>query len=213
MDSTQQLQTWINDFGKEYTDRNIYAPQELDQFYTRTFGLSKTEMDKEFLGGREINSILEVGCNVGNQLRLLQEIGYRNLYGIEPQEYAVEKAKSLTRDINIIKGSAFDLPFKDNYFDLVFTAGVLIHINPNDIAKALQDIYRVSKRYIWGFEYYADNYTEIQYRGKSELLWKTNFAELYKKQFPALTLIKEKKYPYIEGDNVDSMFIFEKQAG
>ena len=43
------------------------------------------------------------------------------------KQYAVEKGKENTKGINIIQGSAFDLPYKDNYFDLVCTNGVLIH--------------------------------------------------------------------------------------
>ena len=74
--------------------------------------------------------ILEVGCNIGNQLRGFQRMGFTSLYGVELQQYAVEKAKMATRNINIIQGSGFDLPFKDNFFDLVCTNVVLIHISP-----------------------------------------------------------------------------------
>jgi len=56
--------------------------------------------------------------------------GINNLYGIELQQYAIEKAKALTKRINIIHGVADDIPFKDGYFDMVFTSGVLIHIHP-----------------------------------------------------------------------------------
>jgi len=60
-------------------------------------------------------------------------MGFTNLYGIELQWYAVEKAKEYTKGINIIQGSGFDIPFKDGYFDLVITNGVLIHIAPKKI--------------------------------------------------------------------------------
>jgi len=73
--------------------------------------------------GLENKRILEVGCNVGNQLRMLQRMGFNNLYGIELQQYAIEKAKALTKRINIIHGVADDIPFKDGYFDMVFTSG------------------------------------------------------------------------------------------
>ena len=61
--------------------------------------------------------ILEVGSNVGSQLNGLQKIGFKNLYGIEIQQSAVEISKQNTTNINIIKGSAFDIPFKDSYFN------------------------------------------------------------------------------------------------
>ena len=101
-------------------------------------------------------------------------MGFVNLYGIELQSYAVELSKARTKRINIIEGSAFDIPYKDGYFDLVFTSGILIHINPSDIVWALREILRCTREYIWGFEYYADEYQEINYRGRSDLLWKTD---------------------------------------
>jgi len=80
--------------------------------------------------------------------------------------------------------SADDIPFKDGYFDMVFTSGVLIHISPGNINRVLDEIYRCSREYIWGFEYYADDYTEVNYRGHESLLWKTNFPKLYLDRFP-----------------------------
>lgn len=211
--TTQQLKKWSSNFGKEYTDRNIYGVKDLDVFYKNTWGVTRSNMNKEFLFDikRNISNILEVGSNVGNQLACLQSQGFGNLYGIEIQEYAVEKAKEMTKSINIIKGSAFDIPFKDGYFDLVFTSGVLIHIAPSDINKVLDEIYRSSKRYIWGFEYFAEKYTEIEYRGNKNLLWKTNFCDLYLKHFKDLVVVGEKKYKYVNSDNVDSMFLLEKR--
>ena len=155
--------------------------------------------------------ILEVGSNVGNQLLCLQEMGFNNLYGIELQSYAVELSKSRTKHINIIEGSAFDIPYKDSYFDLVFTSGVLIHISPSDINMVVKEIYRCAKEYVWGFEYYADNYIEILYRDHKNLLWKTDFAKLYGEQCSDLELVKEKRFKYSDSDNVDTMYLFQKR--
>ena len=152
---TKQMEEWAGKFGEEYTDRNLMSLDELDQLYTDKFGISRTELNKEFLDDLKINRILEVGCNVGNQLLLLKKMGYPNLWGIELQDYAVEIARKRTSGINIVKSSAFDIPFKDSYFDLVFTSGVLIHISPDDIDNALDEMYRCTNKYIWGFEYYS----------------------------------------------------------
>ncbi|MFH1583272.1 MAG: methyltransferase domain-containing protein, partial [Candidatus Falkowbacteria bacterium] len=115
----EQEKFWSSKFGEDYTKRNIYDPKSLDKLYKNQFGVTKSEMNKEFLGNLKINNVLEVGCNIGNQLNFLQKNKYKNLYGIEILDYAVEEAKNLTKNINIIQGSAFDIPFKDNYFDLV----------------------------------------------------------------------------------------------
>jgi pseudaminic acid biosynthesis-associated methylase len=210
MDMNQE-QLWGSQFGAEYTERNIYSPSELNASYKNEFGISRTDLNKEFLSDLNIADMLEVGCNVCNQLRVLQEMGYEGLYGIELQRYAVERGKSLTQNVNVIQGSAFDIPYKDNYFDVVFTSGVLIHISPNDLTKVIREMYRLSKKYIWGFEYYADQYTEVKYHGHDDALWKGDFAQKFIDEFPDLKLIKYKKIPnlLIEGA-MDSMYLLEK---
>lgn len=211
MTSTPQEKFWQSDFGKEYTDRcDFNDPAVLDASYIQEFGVARSAMNEEFLGGLSIGPILEVGCNTGNQLNMLQSQGHDSLYGLELQPYAVEKAKNLTHNINIVQGSAFDLPFRDNYFDLVFTAGVLIHISPEDLPRIMKEIYRVSKKYIWGMEYFEENYKGIDYRGNNERLWKGNFSQKYRELFPTLDLLKEKKYKYLDSDNHDVMFLLEK---
>lgn len=208
-----QEKTWAGQFGKDYTDRCTFSPEELDSLYKREYGISREEMNTRFLSGLGLENkrVLEVGCNVGNQLRMLQRMGFNNLYGIELQQYAIEKAKALTKRINIIHGVADDIPFKDGYFDMVFTSGVLIHISPGNINRVLDEIYRCSREYIWGFEYYADDYTEVNYRGHESLLWKTNFPKLYLDRFPELELVKEEKFKYLYNDNVDVMFLLRKR--
>lgn len=209
---TKQMEKWAGEFGKEYTDRNALTLEEMERLYQKNYGVTRTEMNLEFIGdlGRSIR-ILEVGSNIGNQLLCLQNMGFQTLYGIELQEYAVEISKSRTKHINIIQGSAFDIPFKDNFFDLVFTSGLLIHIAPSDVEQILREIHRCTKKYIWGSEYFADSYTQVEYRGHTELLWKTNFVKLYLDTFPDLRIVKEKRYKYLDNDNVDSMFLLEKR--
>lgn len=208
---TDQMERWSGTFGQEYTDRNIFSAQELDDLYQKNYGITRTELNTQFLAGIDPAArILEVGSNVGNQLVCLQQGGFHNLYGIELQRYAVEVSKTRTQGINIIEGSAFDIPYKDDYFDLVFTSGVLIHINPSDINRAMSEIYRCAGEYIWGFEYYAPEYTEIIYRGQHNLLWKADFVKLYLELFDDLKLVRHEKVQYLENDNVDAMFLLRK---
>ena len=211
MTDTSQLKTWKADFGKDYTDRNTLSPKELDELYQKSHGITRSKLNKMFIGKMNRSTrILEIGANIGNQLLSLQKMGFTDLYGIEPQEYAVECAKKRTTSVNLIKGDASNLPFKDSFFDIVFTSGVLIHINPNYIDKVLNEIYRCSSKYIWGFEYYADKYTEIPYRGHDNLLWKTDFSQLYLDSLRNLKLVKKERVPYLKSDNVNEMFLLEK---
>ena len=211
-EETAQMTKWSGDFGKEYTDRNIFTVEELDNLYIKNYGISRTSMNKEFVNSiNKESKILEVGSNVGNQLTNLQSLGFSNLYGIELQQYAVEISKKRTKNINIIQGSAFEIPFKDNLFNLVYTSGVLIHISPLDIEKVIHEIYRTSNKFIWGFEYYSEVLQEVKYRNNNKLLWKRDFKQLYLDLYPDLELVNEKKYKYFNSNNFDSMFLLKKR--
>lgn len=210
--TTRQLTEWTGDFGREYTDRNIFGPRRLQRFYTERYGVSRVDMNRRFIGRLSRQSrILEVGTNAGNELLCLRGMGFKNLSGIDVQSYAAKKAALRVRGSRIACASAFDIPFDDGSFDLVYTTGVLIHIAPTDIPAAMSEIRRVSARFIWGLEYYAPRYAEIPYRGKGGLLWKTDFAKHYLKLCPGLRLVKQERYAYSDGSgNVDSMFLLEK---
>ena len=108
-------------------------------------------------------------------------------------------------------GSATALPHEDSAFDVVFTSGVLIHIAPDHLPRALDEIHRCTKEYIWGVEYYAPEETEISYRGHNRLLWKMDYARRYLERFPDLELVREQRLPYRDNANVDNAFLLRKR--
>jgi len=208
---TEQMRFWKGNFGKEYLKRNPKSVKELNKRYTGIYGVTRTSMNKEFL--REISKdarILEVGSGSGIQLKTLQEMGYKDLMGIDISQEAIEDSKKLTQRINIIKALAQNIPFKNNYFDLVFTSGLLIHLQKEDLKITMKEMYRVSKKFLWGFEYFSENRQEINYRGNKNKLWKDDFALIYRQKFKNLELLKQKKFHYLNDINVDSMFLLKK---
>jgi len=212
MKQTYQEEIWKSKFGEEYNLRNIFDNKGLDEVYVSDIGISRTEMNNRFIGNLDRNiKILEIGCNIGVQLVNLQEMGFKNLFGIDIQSHAVEHARKNTSGMNIILGSAYDVPFKVGFFDLVFTNRVLIHINPDFINAALKEIVRCTSKYVYGSEYYADDLTMLKnYRGHDNIAWKRDFKQLYLDLFPELNLIKEEKYKYTFNDDVDITFLLSK---
>tara|TARA_B100000315_G_scaffold130504_1_gene120103 strand:+ start:1030 stop:1680 length:651 start_codon:yes stop_codon:yes gene_type:complete len=205
---TFQENTWSGKFGKEYNTRNDYTFDDLNDTYQGIFGHSRSDMNQAFLADlpRDI-MILEVGCNFGGQLVQLQKMGFNNLYGLELQWDAIERAKKRTKEIHIIQGSGFNVPFLNNYFDLVFTSDVLIHISPDDIDKIMGEMVRVSNKYIWGFEYFNEEYIEVPYRNNQNLLWKGNYAGMFLDKNPELSIIKEEIYKRNSEDVKDKMYL------
>lgn len=206
-----QEEMWKGEFGDEYAFRNPSNIEEINKLYIESFGVNRKELNEEFIGKLDKNiRILEVGCNTGAQLSVLKEMGFKNLYGIELSMVPLIKAKTSFPEYNLIQGNATDIPFKDNYFDLVYTSGVLIHIHKDNLGKAIDEIFRVSNKYIWGFEYFSEKREMINYRGRDNVLWKDDFAKNYLDKFNNLNLLKRKKIKYLSNDNYDEMFLLEK---
>jgi pseudaminic acid biosynthesis-associated methylase len=208
---TAQLEHWRSDFGRAYTDRNSLTPDALDALYRRNYGIGRRELNQRFLAEMPRDArILEVGCNEGNQLCALREMGFQNLYGIEIQDYALRKARARLEDVPLALATAFEIPYPDGFFDLVFTSGVLIHIAPADLPKALREIHRCAGGFIWGLEYFSPQPMEVPYRGHEKLLWKMDYAKIYLELFDDLDPVRMEQLPYLEDANIDSMFLLSR---
>ncbi len=94
-----------------------------------------------------IKSILDVGAGEGFTLaRLhLEKIGKR-LEGIEYSKEAIKLGKKLHPEFLIKHGNIYQLPYKNNSFDLVISTEVLEHLDSP--RKGLQELIRVSKKYV-----------------------------------------------------------------
>lgn len=209
---TKQSDTWRGEFGAAYTDRNTFDLAGLDAHYRRLYGVGRLELNEAFIGDFERGiSILEVGCNTGNQLLGLRHMGFTDLSAIELQPNAAARARARLPGATILEGQASELPFEDGAFDLVFTSGVLIHIAPDELLEPMSEIHRVSRRHIWGFEYLEADFVEIPYRSHGAMMWKGPYVETYLASFPDLKLRKQQRLDYLDDDNTDVMYLLEKR--
>ena len=162
------------------------------------------------LEGVVTNSILEVGCNVGWNLTYLSSLGRRGLAGVEPQSYALARARQRLAHCELVEGNAFSLPYDDDSFDLVFTSGVLIHIHAADLDRALAEMHRVSRRYVLYVEYDAGAETTVSYHGEANALWKRDHAAAWKTAFPSLRAVKQGHWGASAGYDDCTWCLFEK---
>ncbi len=104
-------------------------------------------------------SILEVGCNSGNDLKLFaQEI---DVSGIDLNESAIRKASQSLPHFKFRVGSITELPFEDSSFDFVFTRNVLNYVGDENMERSVKELFRVSRKYILNVEYFSDNESQI----------------------------------------------------
>jgi pseudaminic acid biosynthesis-associated methylase len=179
-----QLKEWSSEFGDEYVERNLFQDWKLEPGKKAFAGM---------LEGIEVNSVLEVGSNVGLNLIYINENlkGEVDLYAVEPNQKAFEILTS-QKNIQLKKASncsAYQIPHEDNAIDLCFTSGVLIHIPPSDLGRATDEIVRVSKKYVLCSEYFSHNPEEIEYRGQTGLLFKRDFGGFYLDRYSNLKCI------------------------
>ena len=90
---------------------------------------------------------------------------------------------------NIFKTSAHFIDKPDNFFDLVFTSGVLIHVENSNLEKSVEEIYRVSKKYILCIEYFSDKEEFVYYDDGNAILVKRDYGALYLDKFKDLKIV------------------------
>ena len=164
---TEQEKFWAGNFGVEYMERN-----KSDQIVNSNIGLFR----KILRSAPKVKSFIELGCNIGLNMKALNKINKNfELSGYEINKTAAQHARELNI-ANILDGTILDpLPSNDR-FDVSFTKGVLIHINPDDLNKVYDNLYNLSKRYIMVCEYYNPQPVSVSYRGNEKKLFKRDFA-------------------------------------
>jgi len=214
MKPTAQETKWAN--ATKYANEYFLTPPQLDDKWIKgVTRVAKSKMNDLFLKKLPRSlKILEVGTNVGNQLAMLRSQGFRKLYGIELCKAAVQIAQKRRKWAKVIQGNACKLPYRDNCFNLAFTTWVLTHINPRLLPKAMSEIYRVSKKYIWGCEPYVKSLVPTEKKPKRAYLWRADFKGLFLEMFPDLKLVKAKKYKFPQPDknytSHSEMYLLEK---
>ena len=163
---TEQERFWAGDFGDDYVDRSQGAHHIA----------SRTAMWSRILRScSSIGSVTEFGANIGLNLRALRHLlPEAELTGVEINAKAAQILRS-EGTIKVLEGSLFDTA-PSTPADLAFTCGVLIHINPDRLGTAYDQLARGSRRYVVMSEYYNPAPTEVTYRGHSKRLYKRDFA-------------------------------------
>ena len=91
--------------------------------------------------------ILDIGCGKGYLLYdFLKVIPDAEICGIDSSSYALDNSKTEIHD-RLRLGSATDLPWPDDYFDLVISINTLHCLHAQDLDTALREMERVSKRH------------------------------------------------------------------
>jgi pseudaminic acid biosynthesis-associated methylase len=206
---TAQLQFWRSEFGNNYIGRNGASNVQL---HARVSMWAKI---MNCLGGDPPKSILEVGSNIGINLRALRALTGAEMFALEPN---VEARRILVEDevvpaANAIDGFAAGIPLTSGAVDMAFTSGVLIHIHPDDLLPSIREIHRVTRRYLVCIEYFSDKPEMIPYRGHDDRLFKRDFGGYYLDHFSDLRVV-DYGFSWKRQTGLDNLtwWVFEKRT-
>ena len=93
------------------------------------------------------SKILDIGCGKGYLLYdFLKILPNATVRGIDISKYAIENSKDQLKE-NLTVGNAINLPYEDNYFDLVISINTLHCLEAPNLFKSLKEIERVGKQH------------------------------------------------------------------
>lgn len=177
---TEQEAFWAGQFGDDYIARN-----QSEQLLAGNLAFFSKVIAKTV----KVGSVLEMGANVGMNLRALSPLlPTASLHAIEINEQAAKVLRSLPFVSSVMNGSMLDYVVKEQ-FDFVFTKGVLIHLAPEMLPMVYDKMVEASSRYVMVAEYYNPSPMEIPYRGHSNKMFKRDFAGELMARHPNMQLI------------------------
>ena len=199
LEAVRLEQLWSGEFGDAYVERNRAAGNIREPFWQKVLA--------EF----SAQTVLEVGCNIGANLRWIAALRPpQQVYGVDINLKALNELRRTLPDVNALWSPGRELPFRDRWFDLVFTMGVLIHQPESTLPLVMAEIVRCSRHYILCGEYFAEQTTEVPYRNQSGALFKRNYGGIYQELFPELRLLRQGFLSRDEGWDDITYWVFEK---
>ena len=177
------LQAWAGEFGDAYTERNILSDEAVRGRVRMWSGI----WDR--MQPQAPASVLEVGANVGLNLRALQALTDAELWGQEPNPSALDRLRAVLPEGRALEGFAHEIPLADGAVDLVMTMAVLIHVHPSLLERTLDELHRVSSKWIVLAEFFAQSQEAVTWRGEEGLLHRNDYGGLLMDRFPDLQLV------------------------
>ena len=181
---------WSEQYAEDYIKKNakfdaILGVQAWEKMLASTSG---------------ITSFLECGCNIGRNIdsldRLLPSASKAIIEISKPAFDFVSSRHALAQKFN---GSILESSLEGS-FDLVYTMGVLIHINPDELLANLQKAYNYSNKYLLFGEYFNRTPIMLDYQGQKNRLFKRDFGKLVMENFS----VKLLDYGFLWGHIYDS---------
>jgi pseudaminic acid biosynthesis-associated methylase len=206
MFKSEQEKFWAESYAKDYIAKN--------SDFDHVKGAEAWTKMLQGLSMPEIKNFLECGCNIGRNIEQLSKVlPHASASIVEISKPAFDHVQSRYKFKESYNGSILDAKF-DTKFDLVFTMGVLIHINPDQLKDVMGEMFKNSSKYILMGEYFNRTPVSIEYQGEPDKLFKRDFGKMFMENFD----VKLVDYGFLWGHIYDSAgfddvtwWLFEKK--
>ena len=101
--------------------------------------------------------VLEYGCGTGRHLKYLRNVPGLEVFGYDQSPTMLSGLRQWAdpawlREHVVLGSPRARLPYPDRCYDIVFTAEVLVHVRPEDVAVVLNELIRVARWQILHWE-------------------------------------------------------------
>ncbi|MDO8609220.1 MAG: UMP kinase [bacterium] len=193
--------------GKKGGHRFAYSESILGRVFHNIVAYYRAILIKLFYNPK---NLLDVGCGTGKLVKCLRQMGI-DARGIDISKHAIDLAdvdvKSFLRD-----GDIYDLPYKDNEFDLVVTYDVLERLERSKLKKALEETIRISKRLIFHKIFTRENIWFNVFHRKDFSIISFFPQKYWKKLFSTFENVNMVKPPFRLPSFIESKFLLKKKS-
>ena len=183
----KQQDFWTGKLGQSWAERlrtfsGAYSNWENDSGWKL-----KDLLEVYFKNVHKDTNILEVGCGTGWVLNTLEDLGFKNLFGIDVNEKAIEIAKENNPKMRFTCAPIEKLNIR-HFYNLILTSAFLIHIHPDNLDDTMTRIYNSTTKYIFGRELSTKKPEENPGDSKrfEGQYWTRNFKDKWLEMFPDL---------------------------
>lgn len=138
---------------------------------------------------KKVLRVLEIGCGDGSRGEYVMERLGCDYFGIDPSNYGTDIA--LSKGVKASVGTADDLPYEDNFFDVLIYGFCLYLCDQEDHGQISKEAARVLKDDSWLliFDFYSPQlYTKEYHHKKGVKTLKMDFRNLFR-DLPEFTCI------------------------
>lgn len=138
-----------------------FTGENIEYFIKIRIALMKNKISKK-IGIKELYNknlrILDYGCGLGiTEMYLRKSFPNAEIYGVDVSPKSIVRAEKNVEKLGLKKVSfqlldSEKLPFKDEYFDIIYSNGTFHHIDHDKHKGIFRELFRVCRKYLFVFE-------------------------------------------------------------